>query len=186
MSILQQIESRWFDSAATAIVSHASRFPAERFYAGAFWLCYVDYTLFGTPCFALNTESYLARDGGDAEDSTRWSPPNWRFDVLDEPVEAMSPSYDKLSRSLADQDDTRWEAAIEEHFQALARVCRRLTHHARSRTGPFSEVDLPADFVVGIFEEREGDPTFSRLVRASIEPEILLTLPLPSWLPAPA
>ena len=181
MNILQQIESRWFDSAASAIVSQVARFPGERFYAGAFWLCYVDYTLFGTPCFAMNTESHLANCGAAVESSTRWSPPNWQFDIIDETVEAMSPLYDTLSRSLAGQDSGVWDATIEEHAQVLARVSRRLTQHARSRTGPFMQTHLLADFVVGIFDEREGQPTFSRLVRASIDPEILSTLPSPLW-----
>ena len=83
--------------------------------------------------------------------------------------------------SLAGQDDATWDVAIEEHVQALARVSRSLTHHARSRTGLFMQSDLPSDFVVGIFEEREGEPTFSRWVRASIAPEILVTLPSPTW-----
>ena len=179
MNILQQIESRWFDSAASAIVSQVASFPSERFYAGAFWLCYVDYTKFGTPCFAMNTESHLTECG--AESSSRWSPPNCQFDILDGAVEAMSPLYDALSRSLAGQDSAVWDAAIEEHSQVLARVSRRLTHHARSRTGPFVPADLPANFVVGVFDEREGEPTFSRLVRASIEPEILSALPAPLW-----
>jgi len=181
MNILQQIESRWFDSAASAIVSQVARFPNERFYAGAFWLCYVDYTRFGTPCFAMNTESHLTNCGTADESSTRWSPPNWQFDIFDEAVEAMSPLYEALSRSLAGQDSAVLDAAIEQHSQVLARVSHRLTHHARSRTGPFMQTDLPANFVFGIFDEREGEPTFSRLVRASIDPEILSTLPSPIW-----
>lgn len=179
MSILQQIESRWFDSAASAIVSQVASFPSERFYAGAFWLCYVDYTKFGTPCFAMNTESYFTECG--AESASRWSPPTWQFDILDGAVEAMSPLYDTLSQSLAGHDSAVWDATIEEHSQVLARVSRRLTRDARSRSGPFVQIGLPDDFVVGIFDEREGEPTFSRLVRASIDPEILTTLPSPLW-----
>ena len=128
----------------------------------------------------MNTEADLLGGGGRVDNGMRWSPANWKFDVLDA-TEAMSPHYEALSQSLAAQDDATWDAAIEEHVQALARVCCRLTEHARSRTGPFTQCDLPADFVVGIFEEREGEPTFSRWVRASIAPEILVTLPAPVW-----
>lgn len=179
MGILQQIESKWYDSAASAIISKAASLPDERFYAGAFWLCYVDYTMFGTPAFAMNSESYLADCEDD--DSTMWSPPNWQFDVLDEAHEAMSPLYDALSQSLSGQNDDVWDTTIKEHWEVLARVSKRLTQDARSRTGLFSQTDLPSDFVVGIFDEREGEPMFSKLVRASIAPEILANLPSPSW-----
>lgn len=63
----------------------------------------------------------------------------------------------------------------------MARVCRRLTREIRSRSGMFAEIRVPDHFVVGIFETREADPLFSELVRASIAPEILPTLPFPIW-----
>ena len=185
MNTLQQIEAAWFDCAASVIVSQVAHLPYEKFYAAAFWLLYVDYSMFGTPCFAINSESHLAATRGEELESfTRWSPPNWQFDVLPESIEIMAPYYDALSSSLIDQPETAWDAAIEEHAQALARVCRRLTEDARHRSGPFTQVKLPRDFVMGIFEEREGEPTFSRWVNASIDPKILSILPSPTWAPA--
>src|SRR4051812_8132141 len=128
MSLLHDIEIAWSECAAHAIVSHVNRLPKERFYAAAFWLLYVDYSMFGTPCFAMNTEAHLAGNRGDAPESfIRWSPPNWQFDVLPEPIAIMAPHYEALTRSLAGQPDAVWDAAMEEHVQALARVCRRLT-----------------------------------------------------------
>ncbi len=79
MTILQQIESKWYDSAASAIISKARAFPTSGSNAGAFWLCYVDYTMFGAPAFSMNTESYLADCDDEDDDSTMWSPPNWQF-----------------------------------------------------------------------------------------------------------
>ena len=175
------IESAWHDATASAIVSQVMNFPDEEFYAAAFWLCYVDYTLFGTPCFAMNTESHSAVSAAEGSEGMRWSPPNWRYDVIDHATQAMTPHYSTLSASLAGQSESVWDDTIEEHWRLLARVCRRLTHEARHREGYFCDIALPPGFVVGIFEEREGEPIFSQLVRASIAPEILSTLPSPIW-----
>jgi hypothetical protein len=185
MSLMQQIESAWLDAAASVIVSQVAAYPHEQFYAAGFWLCYVDYTMFAGPVFAMNTESHLAANCGDwPEGYTRWSPPNWRFDVLRGAIEAMSPYYDALTASLAGQETAIWDGAIEAHWQTLARVSRLLTHAVRSGAAPFAGSSLPSSFVVGIFEEREGEPVFSRLVRESIDPEILITLPSPIWEPS--
>jgi hypothetical protein len=184
MAIFERLEAAWLDTAASAIITQCRDFPNEQFYAAAFWLLYVDYTMFGTPCFAMNSEAHLAATGGDEpEVLTRWSPPNWQFDVLSEAVEKMAPHYEALSQSLAEQPETVWDIAIEEHKDRLSRVCRSLTERARSHSAPFASIELPPDFVVGIFDEREGEPEFSRLVRASVAPEILATLPLPIWEP---
>ena len=180
---MQHIESAWHDAAASAIVSQAMSSPNEEFYAAAFWLCYVDYTLFGTPCFAMNTESHCAVSVAEWGEGVRWSPPNWQYDVIDQAVQTMIPCYQSLSDSLAGQSEAVWDEAIEEHWRLLARVCIRLTHEARHREGYFSDVVLPASFVVGILEEREGEPIFSQLVRSSIVPDILSTLPSPIWEP---
>ena len=180
---MQHIESAWHDAAAAAIVSQAMSSPDEEFYAAAFWLCYVDYTLFGTPCFAMSTESHCAVSVAEWGEGVRWSPPNWQYDVIDQAIQTMAPHYRTLSKSLAGEPEFVWDEAIEEHWKLLARVCRRLTHEARHREGYFSRLVLPDDFVVGIFEEREGEPIFSQLVHASIEAAILSSLPSPIWEP---
>jgi hypothetical protein len=183
MSILEQIETEWFDCAARAIVSQVRQFPNERFYAGGFWLFYVDYTMFGTPAFGMNTESMISGAcGGESKEPTRWSPAEWQFSVLPEPVDAMKVHYDTLSRSLVGQSNATWDSAMEQHTQALARVCRRLTEAARSGSEPFNHCKLPPDFVVGIFEEQEGPLFFARWVRASIAPETLSKLRRPAIL----
>ena len=144
----------------------------------------LDYTTFGTPCFAMETESHCSENVAEWGEGARWSPPNWQYDVINQAIEAMTPHYQALSSSLTGQSDAVWDEAIEEHWHMLARVCRRLTHEARHREGYFSDIVLPEGFVVAILDEREGEPIFSQLVHASIAPEILTTLPSPIWQPA--
>ena len=181
MAIIQQIEKAWFDCAANTILSQAADFPKERFYAASFWLLYADYTLFGTPCFAMNTESNLAAQSESTAEMSRWSPADWQFDCLFASTKIMDPYYEALSSSLGRSHETEWNAAMDQHVEALARVCRRLTQCARTRSAPFTHINLPSEFVVGIFEEREGEPTFSEWVRASIDLEVLATLRAPTW-----
>ncbi len=179
MSLMHDIEVAWLRTASAAIVSHVQSYPDDMFYAGSFWLCYVDHTVFGTPCFALNTEKRSAADGDDL----RWSPADWEFDCVGCTIEAMQPHYEALSQNLSGRPESDWDMAIEEHFSGLARVCRQITSAARSRHGVFRDTVLHPDFVVGIFEFREADPLFTQLIRASIAPEILATLPSPVWFP---
>jgi len=177
MDLLKGIEAAWLKSAADAIVAHAQSNPLERFYAGSLWLLYTDYTLFGTPCFALNTESHIIEFGPDY----RWSPADWQFPCIDSTIEVMKPLYSHLSQLLAGRDTEFWNQVIDEHHACLARVCRRITNDVRTQTGVFSTVALPEHFVVGIFEFREDEPLFSTLIRNSIEPEVLRKLPHPVW-----
>ncbi|MBB5031388.1 DUF4303 domain-containing protein [Prosthecobacter vanneervenii] len=179
MSLLHDIETVWVDSASTAIVRHAGEHPDERWYAAALWLCYTDYTLFGSPCFAMNTESRAAQ----MEPELRWSPADWQLPCIDSTVATMQPYYSTLTESLKGVERPFWDQTIEEHYACLARVCRAITHRARSRLGVFSDARLPDDFVMGLFEIREPDPLFTQLVRASIDPEILSGLPDPIWEP---
>jgi hypothetical protein len=181
MERLKEIESEWLKTVLKAVHELTTAYPSERFYAGAFWLCYVDYTMFGVPCFAMNTEAHVTANGGNTAEGIRWSPPNWRFDVIDTAVARMQPHYQALSRDLDGKDDSIWDATIDEHFRALARVSRQATeivHQSRARG---MSGDISDDFVIGIFEEREGEPLFSQLVRDSIAPDRLSRLQEPIW-----
>lgn len=180
MSQLKDIEAAWIESASAAVVSHATAHPSELFYAGSLWLCYVDYRMFGVPCFALNIKSQISQMGEDL----RWSPADWQFPCIDSTVETMQPYYSALTKQLAARDKAYWDQIIKDHYACLARVCRRITHDARSRLGVFSDVRLSDDFVVGIFEFREAEPLFTELVRASIEPQMLSSLPHQVWEPS--
>jgi hypothetical protein len=50
------LEQVWFEAAVDAIVTTAASNPAERLYAGAFWLLYGDYSSLQSPAFGLNSE----------------------------------------------------------------------------------------------------------------------------------
>ena len=177
MERFKSIEAAWLEVVLNTVRAFTKTHPDERFYAGAFWLCYVDYTMFGVPCFALNTEAHLQAEGVEGDDGSRWSPPNWAYDLIDNAIEPMRPHYEALTRDLEGQSDEVWDAACEAHFQLLARVCREATTAIHQSPSP----GITEDFVIGIFEEREGEPLFSQLVRASIDPDRLARLPSPIW-----
>lgn len=181
MGLLQEIEAQWFETAAEAILTQVSAHSQEQFYAAAFWLFYGDYRMFGTPLLALNTESWIAAMDPETGIDLRWHPPDWQYSHVDSAYQAMEPYYMKLSDHLAGRGEVYWEIVSAEHQAGVARVCRRLTHEIRSRSGVFAEIRVPDYFVVGIFETREDDPLFTELVRASIAPEILSTLPFSIW-----
>jgi hypothetical protein len=178
---LEEVQSEWKVTVLDTVRDLATAHAGERFYAGSFWLCYVDYTMFGVPCFAMNTEAHAAAHGGNTSEGIRWSPPNWEFDVIDRAVERMQPHYQKLSHDLADRENVVWDAAIDEHFRVLARVCREATEAVHQWRASGVIENITEDFVIGIFEEREDDPLFSRLVRDSIAPDRLSRLPCPLW-----
>jgi hypothetical protein len=178
---LEEIESEWLVTILDTVWELAKTHASERFYAGSFWLCYVDYTMFGVPCFSMNTEAHAAAHGGNTSAGIRWSPPNWEFDVIDTAVERMRPLYQMLSQELAGKEDAAWDTTIDEHFRALARVCREATEAVHQWRASGLVENITEDFVVGIFEEREGNSLFTRLVRDSISPERLSRLPFPLW-----
>lgn len=178
---LEEIESEWLATVLDTVRELAAAHVDEQFYAGSFWLCYVDYRMFGVPCFAMNTEAHAAANGGNTSEGIRWSPPNWEFDVIDRAIERMQPHYQALSHDLAGKEDATWDAAIDEHFRVLARVSRRATEEVHQWRASGLVGNVTKDFVIGIFEEREDDPLFSRLVRDSIVPERLSRLPCPMW-----
>jgi hypothetical protein len=60
----EEIESAWFQSAAEAIVATANQNPSERFYAGAFFMLYGNYSSILVPAFgASGAVSWIA--GGE-------------------------------------------------------------------------------------------------------------------------
>lgn len=133
MSQFNHVEAAWYDSASAAIVDHAASLPSERFYAGSFWLLYVDYTMFGLPCFALSTESHILEHG----QYLRWSPADWQFSCIETAMQDMQSHYSAITEELSGRCDADWERAIDAHHACLARVCRRLTHDART---PFRRI----------------------------------------------
>jgi hypothetical protein len=176
-SFLKNIASQWFDVASAAIVRTVESNPNEQFYVAGFWLFYVDYTVIRAPCFAMNFESHVANS--EYGEEIRWSPPNWHFDVVEGSTDAMSSMYDVLTEDLAGKDDSIWDAIIEEHKQAMARVSHRLTTAVRNRSGSFSKLRTSTDFLCGIFDEREGEKECNRLVALSVASDDIAKLNIP-------
>lgn len=174
-NLISAIESQWEEVAAKTIAQIMAAFPDDQFYAAGFWLFYCDYTVIHPPCFGANTEASLAESGEDAK-YHRWTPPNWRFDTIGGLSDKMMPLYEPLCE---EHEDDVWQKIMEDHKQSIARVCRRVTQQARSGAGPFAEVAVPANFVVGIFEEQDGDEEYDRLAIMSIEKSVLADLDVP-------
>ncbi len=177
MDLLKDIETLWLQTATQAIIEHVESNPRERFYAGSFWLLYSDGTKFGQPCFALNTESHIAKFGSDYQ----WAPADWQFPCVESTIEVLRPLYANLTMHMVGRDEAYWNKIVEEHYACIARVCRQITLAVRAHRGVFSDVALPDYFVVGMFEFCEDEPLFSTLIRNSIEPEVLRKLPHPVW-----
>ena len=176
-SLLKEIETRWQTVASESIVRIVSAQSDKEFYAAAFWLFYVDYTVIHPPCFAMNHEAHVA--GNPYGEEIRWSPPNWQFDVIDGSTDVMMPIYTSLSDELAGADDNVWDAIIEEHKQCMARVSLRITSDVLNRIPPFHGLNLPPTFICGIFDEREGEEECNRLAALSIDPVAFTKLGIP-------
>ena len=166
LPLISRIAASWTDLATKAIVDAVTDNPDADYYAAGFWLFYVDYTLFGVPCFALNTEENL-----DASDpSCRWSPPEWLVDV--HPCyESVQSLYTELSELLHGASDDDWNTAIGQHHDAMCELCRKLTREYHSPEGAFGSITKNPKLVFGIFEERETEEVYAALLKGSIEPE---------------
>lgn len=176
-SLLKDIEIKWEDVATRTVANTVTAHPGDTFYGAGFWSFYADYTIIGAPCFAMNTEAHLAAD--PYSDSNRWIPPNWKFANILGADHELVPLYQQVSEALSADDEDRWQQVIEEHKQLIARVCRRVTAAIHARRGAFAVVTLPASFVVGIFEEQDGDDEYDRLARLSIDESLIDSIELP-------
>jgi hypothetical protein len=169
-------EVAWHDSACRILADLAAAHPDERLYAAAFHLFYSDGIQILPPALAANTEAAVHHNVGY---STRFSPPEWRWDVLDAASAAMRPWYHRLSEkflasSRADAEpDPALDALEAAHDGAMARVCQAVTATAR-RGGIHHSV--PANFVVVVLDGQRGDEE-AGLIRASIDPQVLATVP---------
>jgi hypothetical protein len=148
-----------------AIVATARANPAERFYAGVFWLLYADGVRIGAPVFALNAES--------TEPRSRWIPSDWRWQwtPLEELLHRVNPLYDSLAR--LEVDDETFDALNEQHVDMLARVSRRATELVKSnQIGVASSVFSP-NFFVGILDETHGADENLAFLKRSVDARLL-------------
>ncbi|MEU4311665.1 DUF4303 domain-containing protein [Nocardia sp. NPDC024068] len=168
-------ETAWYDSGCHSLADLAAAHPGERLYAAAFHLFYSDDIQILPPALAANTEAAVHQNNGY---STRFAPPEWRWDVLDAAGDPMRPWYQRLSEEFhtagtdAAQDATM-DALEAAHDRAMARVCKAMT--ATARRGGIHD-SLPADFVVVILEGQRGEKE-ADLIRASVDPQVLATVP---------
>ena len=164
-------EAAWHDVGCRTLTDLAAAHPGERLYAAAFHLFYGDSTQILTPALAANTEAAVHANFGY---STRFDPPDWRWDVLDGHSDAMQPWYQRLTdeavASAGEVTDEVWVA----HDGAMARVCRALT--ATARGGGIHD-SLPSGFVVVILEGQREPAEGAALIRASVDPEVLASVP---------
>ncbi|MFB9830757.1 DUF4303 domain-containing protein [Actinoallomurus acaciae] len=169
-------ETAWHDIGCRTLTDLATEFPDERLYAAAFHLFYLDGEEILSPALAANAESAVRDDAGY---STRFAPPEWRWDVLAAASEAMSPWYRRLAEeylapaTTEAEQDAAMDALETAHDTAMAGVCRAMTTTAR-RGGVHGS--LPRDFVVVILEGQRGDEE-SGLIRKSVDPQMLPTVP---------
>ena len=169
-------ETAWHDTGCRCLADIAASHPDESLYAAAFHLFYSDGDKILPPALAANTEAAVHQSDGY---STRFAPPEWRWDVLDAASEAMRPWYDRLTKELlgSGSADVAQDEAINAleaaHDGAMARVCKALT--ATARRGGIHK-SIPADFVVVVLEGQRGDEE-ADLIRASVDPQVLATVP---------
>jgi hypothetical protein len=171
--LLQEIESQWPTHVRRGIEELARRHPTERIYAAAFWQFYCDHTVISPPAFGANAESALAGERGRRY---RWSPNHWRWDLLSTVVDGMMPLYNQLSDVLDGAPDAAWEAVVAAHDESIARVARSVTRAVRTRSGLFRDVALPESFVAFAVDVPADVERSKRLLRASIDEEVLPTL----------
>lgn len=158
-----EIEQEWSDAATEAIVSTTTSNPAERFYAGAFWMLYGDRSSLHVPVFGLNSESSPA--------DIRWHPPDWRWSIIDAAHERVRPLYEPLLTLRV--DEATFDALWDRHVDMLAGVSRRLTHAVRSGTLNVDPASFSDHFFVGIIDFSQGDEAIDYLRRSADEKTIL-------------
>lgn len=170
-------ETAWHGIGCHTLADLAAAHPGERLYAAAFHLFYADDTQILTPALAANTE--MAVHGNEAS-LTRFAPPDWRWDVLDAASDAMQPWYQRLTEEVpasagtADERDAAFDALWATHDGVMARVCRAMT--ATARRGAIHD-SLPSHFVVIILDGQRGAEEEADLIRASVDPQVLATVP---------
>jgi Domain of unknown function (DUF4303) len=170
-------ETAWHDSGCRVLTDLAAAYPGERLYAAAFHLFYMDGTQILPPALAANTEAAVHEDYGY---STRFVPSEWRWDVLNAQIDAMSPWYHRLteeylaSAATEAEKDAALNALEAVHDTSMANVCKALT--AKARRGGIHG-SLPPGFVVVILEGQRGENEEAGLIRKSIDPQTLPTVP---------
>lgn len=129
-------------------------------YACGFWLFYCDYSVILPPSFGYNS-SY-------ERDDDRWSPPEWDIDVDDAVYDVLSPIYEELTMLMSESSDEEWQELIEFQWKFYSSFCFKLNSEISGEDSLFKNWERSKDFVIGIFEEREGDEMYEKLAIDSL------------------
>lgn len=175
---ISRIEACWETVAAATISETIAEHPDEDFYAAGFWLFALDGATISAPALAINSEAGVSEADSFGEDN-RWNPADWSRSVIMSADDAVTPAYIELSELLAGAEWSVYEAIDEFHKLAIAHVCRRLTTRIRNRDTPFDVVPVNSRFIVGIFDGRDSEAETDRLVRLSIDPDLIDELNIP-------
>lgn len=133
---------------------------AEDIYSCGFWLFYCDYTVIHPPCFGYNT-SY-------EHNEHKWNPAEWEVDVHDGVYNALSPFYEKISHAMNGAHDDDWNNLVEYQWDFYSKICYKLNSTLDSEESPLKKWPKSHDFVIGIFEQREGEEIYRKLVIDSL------------------
>ncbi|SFM13446.1 hypothetical protein [Marinobacter zhejiangensis] len=134
--------------------------PPETLYACGFWLFYCDYSTISPPCFGYNSEY--------GEEDERWAPPEWDVEEEENVFEALEPAYEKLMGLMEGRSNEAWAQLVEFQWRFYTDFCARLNASMNSPSSPFAGWSKTDDFVVGVFEEREGEEIYNRLAIDSV------------------
>ncbi len=83
-------------------------------------------------------------------------------------MNALKPHYEKLTDLMNGQSEEVWETLIEFQLNYYSQLCLEITRDAKTLLGHWRITD---DIICGIFEEREAEETFIRLLHSSMGEE---------------
>ncbi len=174
---LEEIREAWLSVSSRALRHVIRSHPSESFYAAAFHLFYADCQQILPPALAINAESFVTihEDHGSTW-TTRWAPPEWNWDVLDEVSDELKPIYTRLTIAMSDATDEDWDCLIRAHDEVMAQVSLILTERMHMVANKLNELQLPDHFVVAVLEGQREPNEYNALVRASVAPHRLLQL----------
>jgi len=183
------LEHLWLTSIEEAMTS-IELGRGERLYAVAFWLFHAEIgAVIYPPVVGLGEEiAWQEAWGSEGRDagfgSGRWSPADWKYDILTLPrADAIKAAYTALATEACGMDPeeargadknperiARWKPYFESSIHSVIAVSRELTRRARARIGVFAALPLTDDFVAVVCDPSWGDDGEAWLRRCIDEP----------------
>ena len=190
------LERLWLTSIEEAMMSIELE-RSERLYAIAFWLFYAETgAVIHPPVVGLGEETAWQEEwGSEGRDagfgSGRWSPADWKYDMLMLPrADAIDAAYTVLGTEACGMDpeeargadenparEVRWKPYFERSIDAVIAVSRELTRRARGRIGVFAALLLTDDFVAVVCDPSWGNNGEEWLRRCVDEPLLSALFP---------